>query len=200
MKQLFATLVCILTLGANAKAQGLINFFNSAATLITRSTANGLEPLPPIAEQYYFQLFLAPAGSGYDATFTPVNVIGTNQAAAGRFSGGAGVAVLGATAGSTMAILVRGWSASLGADYATAWDNFQTGVPGGIGSSEIAPNFVFGGFDGIGPIPASPAFGGPFGIQRGFVIGQLLPEPSATALALPSLVALVFSRRRQRRA
>lgn len=193
----FATLVCLLTLGANSKAQGLIHFVNTPTTLITTSFLEvDLGPIPPIAGQYYFQLFVAPVGTVDISQFLPTSVQGTNLASAGRFSGGMSVAVPGVLAGSTMAILVRGWTATLGSDYDTAYNNSGGGLDGDIGVSDIAPNFVFGGFDGSVTTPTSAAFGGANGIQRGFDIG-FIPEPSTAALTALGALAL-FGRQRRK--
>ena len=194
MKRIFLVLLCAVVVGHNASAQGLINFLNNATTLITVA---GVGPMPPVAGQYYFQLFIAPAGTTIDSGFT-ATILGTNQASQGRFSGGVNVSVPGAPAGSTRAILVRGWSASLGGDYATALQNYLNGgAPGQIGSSIIAPNFIFGGFDGVGTIPTSPTFGGANGIPSGFVIG--IPEPSVFALCGVGAVSLMIHGRRGRK-
>lgn len=193
--------VGLAALVTSAGAQGLINFFNSPATLITLrdDQGNSLGNMPGVAGQYYFQLFVAPAGTSTDGALFQPSIMGTNQASAGRFSGGANVGVAGAPAGQTRAILVRGWSASYGADYAAALAAWNSGVVGYMGSSVVAPNFVFGGFDGIGTIPTSPAFGGSFGIQGGFALAApaVVPEPSSMVLAGLGAASLLLFRRRK---
>ena len=196
MKKLLIAVGLAALVSSSASAQGLINFLNNATTLVTlRSGTTDLGPMPNVAGQYYFQLFIAPAGTATDTGFTGT-VMGTNQASAGRFSGGVNVAVAGAPAGSTRAIIVRGWSASLGADYATALQNYNTGGAGYLGSSAIAPNFIFGGFDGVGTIPTSPAFGGAAGVGSGFAL-VAVPEPSSIALAGLGAASLLLFRRRK---
>jgi hypothetical protein len=183
---------------SSASAQGLVNFFNSPTTLVTLrdGQGNNLGSTPAVAGQYYFQLFVAPAGTATDVGFTS-SIMGTNQASAGRFSGGANVGVAGAPAGSTRAIIVRGWSASYGSDYAQALAAWTAGTAGYLGSSSIAPNFVFGGFDGTGTIPTLPAFGGTVGIQTGFALSAPVPEPSSIALAGLGAASLLLFRRRK---
>jgi hypothetical protein len=191
--------VGLAALVSSASAQGLINFFNSAATqvhLYDSATDTDLGTTPAVAGQYYFQLFTAPAGTATDAGFTGT-IYATNQASAGRFNGGVNAQVPGAPAGSTAAILVRGWSASYGATYAEALAAWNAGAPGYLGSSAIAPNFVLGGFDGTGTIPTSPAFGGSFGIQTGFQLASPVPEPTSIVLAGLGAASLLMFRRRK---
>jgi len=198
MKKILITLG-FAALVSGASAQGLINFFNSPATLITLRDGGGVDQgsIPGVAGQYYFQLFVAPAGTLTDGAAFIAKGYGTNQASAGRFSGGANVGVAGSPAGGTSAILVRGWSASYGLDYATALAAWNSGAPGYLGSSAIAPNFVFGGFDGTGTIPTSPAFGGSAGIQSGFSLNAAVPEPSSIVLAGLGAASLLMFRRRK---
>jgi hypothetical protein len=198
MKKLLIA-VGLAALVSSANAQGLINFLNNATTLVTLrdGQGNNLGSTPNVAGQYYFQLFVAPAGTATDGGAFVGTIYGTNQASAGRFSGGVNVGVAGAPAGSSRAILVRGWSASYGADYATALAAWTAGTPGFLGSSAIAPNFVLGGFDGTGTIPTSPAFGGAFGIGSGFALSAPVPEPSSIALAGLGAASLLLFRRRK---
>ncbi|MFO1511338.1 MAG: hypothetical protein U1F83_00225 [Verrucomicrobiota bacterium] len=166
-------LALVLSLGCRpgGHAQGLINFINSASTLITINS-NGL-PVGTLGGQpgtFRFELFIAPAGTLDPAGFTATGLIATNLASPGRLSAGVQRAVPGAPLGGTGAILVRGWSANLGSNYASAlvaWRNFE---PGYLGESSIAPNFLFGGDGDQGAVPTSPAFGGSSGIQSGFAL------------------------------
>ena len=167
-------LALVLSLGCRlgGHAQGLINFINSASTLILINS-NGLPVGMPGGQPgtFRFELFIAPAGTLNPASFTATGLIATNLASAGRLHGGNQLAVPGVALGGTAAILVRGWSANLGSNYASAlvaWRNFE---PGYLGESSIAPNFPFGGDPGSGvTVPTSPAFGGSSGIQSGFTL------------------------------
>jgi hypothetical protein len=198
MKKLLIA-VGLAALVTSSQAQGLINFLNNATTLVTLrdGQGNNLGSTPAVAGQYYYQLFVAPAGTATDgAAFLP-SIMATNQASAGRFSGGVNIAVAGAPAGSTRSLIVRGWSASYGADYVSAVAAWQSGAAGYIGSSIIAPGFIFGGFDGTGTLPTLPAFGGAVGISSGFSLNAVVPEPSSIALAGLGAASLLLFRRRK---
>lgn len=198
MRRLILSTICAFALGVNAFGQGTINFGNSSSTLVTLFN-DWLGPVGPIPEgipgQFRFQLFIAPAGTLNSTQFVPTNVQGTNVSTAGRFTGGNGLVVSGAPAGGTGAILVRGWSSNLGTDYAEAINNWNLGMLGYIGTSDIAPNFMWGGDPGTGIHPTSFAFGGTSGIQTGFFLFGI-PEPSALALSSLGLVLLAMLRRR----
>lgn len=150
---------------------------------------------------YKYELFSAPAGTATSSAFVGSGLIATNtaQAGGGRFIGGNGLAIPGQPLGGTCAILIRGWSAYLGNNYAQALAN--QGAQGGfIGESAIALNFLLGGDGGAGNIPTSPAFGGNSGIQGGIVLnwgGGIVPEPSSMALAGLGAASLLFFRRRK---
>ncbi len=178
-------LLC-LVLGLNANAQpgpGTINFFNNANTHITlfNTGLGNLGSIPPNAGEFRFELFIAPVGTSNPLQFTSTGIFGTNQASPGRFTGGGQVAVPGVFGGEHRAILVRGWSSWLGNDYETARSNWDPFFNGYLGESLIAPDFIFGGFDGTSPYPTSTAFGGSWGIQSGFALVGV-PEPTSAAL------------------
>ena len=185
---------------SSSQAQGLINFLNGTTTLITltsNSVVLGSTPAGAPAS-YRFELFIGPAGTLTDAGFTPTGLIATNINTAGRIIGGNNLAIPGAPLGGTRAILIRGWSANLGANWAAALAN--QGVIGGyFGSSSIASNFLLGGDGGSGNVPTSPAFGGASGIQSGFTLTYVpvVPEPSSMALAGLGAAALMIFRRRK---
>lgn len=189
---------------SSSQAQGLINFLNGATTLVTltddRQGVPNLGPIPTgVPGTYRFELFSAPAGTLTDgAAFVSSGLIATNINAAGRIIGGNGLAIPGRPLGGTAAILIRGWSANLGANYAQALANYQGGMGGFLGSSAIAPNFLLGGDGGAGNIPTSPAFGGSSGIQSGFALVYApVPEPSSMVLAGLGAASLLLFRRRK---
>ncbi len=180
-------LVLLVGCRPGAHAQGLINFMNSASTLIT-IYSNGLPVAIPGGQPgtFRFELFIAPAGTLTAASFTATGLIATNLASAGRMHGGNNRAVPGVPLGGTAAILVRGWSTNLGTNYAEAIAASHTTANGYIGESSIAPNFLFGGDGGAGNFPSSPAFGGLSGIQSGFTLSPRCLSCMAMFVLVPS--------------
>jgi hypothetical protein len=142
MKKLILTTLCIATLGAAAFAQGTLNFGNGPSTLWKLDDGFGnVSTNSGAAGTYRFEIFRAPAGTVTDVGFVSTGLIGTNLSSAGRLNGGNGLAAAGAPLGGTGAVLVRGWSANLGANYAAALANYGI-IPGYLGSSAIAPQFL----------------------------------------------------------
>ena len=195
MKKL-TSIICIALMSSSALAQGLVNFFNNSSTLI--SVITGHSPLPPIAGLFYFALLTAPTGSTDPQAFMFAGITGTNQASAGRFTGGFSVPVTGWAPGTTRAFRIFGWQADHGPEFNPAWLapgglGGYLGPPGGLfGVSAIAPSGTAGG--GSQSIPPLNVFGGSEGIQSGFILG--IPEPASTALmGLGAFVMLVFRRR-----
>ena len=194
----FATaLVLFLGCVPNAFAQGLLNFLNSSSTLITL-ISNGVNIGSTPAFQpgtFRYELFLGPLGNSNPALMVATGVIATNLNSAGRLSGGNGLAIPGAPLGGTASIMVRGWSANLGANYAAALAANQAGTAGYFGSSAIAPNFLFGGDGGAGGVPTAPAFGGVSGIVPlasgvGFTLTFSKNSPTITAQPVSQSVYL----------
>ncbi len=201
MIKILFTFTGILMLSANSYAQGLINFFNNSSTLVTlvdESLVN-LGPTPGTLGGFRYELFVAPAGTLNPNLFATTGLIATNTATIGRFSGGANLAISGHAPGATVAILIRGWTASFGTNNASASPYFVViGSPTGhVGQTSIALNFVLGGFNGSTTLPTFSAFGGSQGIQTGFSLfsNQFIPEPATSALTMFGLVALAYSRR-----
>jgi hypothetical protein len=203
MKKTLVAVVFSIALAANSYADlGRINFLNSFATRIAlhNTILGDMGFTPTNSGGFKYQLFVAPAGTTDPLLFTATNVKGTNlisTGAAGRFLGGFNLEVNGVQAGEMRSILVRGWSSYLGDDYATAKDNWDPFFNGYLGESSIAPNFIFGGFDGSGPIPASPAFGGSFGIQSGFTLVGV-PEPAAGTILILGTTIIFRGLRRKK--
>ena len=198
MKKVLAAL-CLTALITSSQAQGLINFLNSATTLVTlNSNLVNLGSTPAASlGSFRYELFSAPAGTLTPASFVSSGIIGTNLSTAGRFNGGNGLAIPGRLLGGTAAILIRGWSTALGSTYSQAIANYGI-IPGFLGESAIAPNFLLGGDGGAGNVPTSPAFGGSSGIQSGFALVYApVPEPTSMALAGIGAAAMVIFRRRK---
>jgi len=197
MKKL-AAILCLSALTTGAFAQGLVNFFNSSSTL-SSATVNGVSAATSgAAGSYYYGLLTAPTATG---PFTFSGAYATNLAVAGRFTGGANVAVTGWAAGATASYEVAIWSASLGHDFQAGWltGNFGNAPAGSVfGLSSIAT-----GISGGAGVPASPSynlFGGATGIQTGFnaaEVGGVVPEPTSMALAGLGAAALLIFRRRK---
>ncbi len=164
MIRMIVAVILVATWSTTAFSQGLVNFLNNATTLVS---ADGTAIQGP-RESYYFGLLIAPAGTRDHALFTFSGAYGTNQATAGRFSGGANVAIPNWPAGQTMAFRVVGWTADAGHDWDPGWlGGYFGGFPGTqIGFSAIAEG-VAGGFDGTSNIPNLNVFGYPT-INSGF--------------------------------
>lgn len=190
MKKL-AAILCLSALSTGAFAQGLINFFNSGTTLVSSGqTASSATAIPGVAGTFYFALLTAPTNS---STFTFANVYGTNQAVAGRFTGGANIAVSGWAAGTTMQFEVAGWSSDLGTTFNSSWLTSHPST-GFFGVSSVASG-ASGGFNGTGTLPNLNIFGST-AIASGFALTGI-PEPSSMALAGLGAAALLIFRRRK---
>jgi len=223
MKKLAVTL-CLSAFAVGAFAQGTVNFINSSTTLF-RTNSVGLGGAAGntvnVAGSFYYAVFTAPStvtsATGLDllgSSWTFAGIYGTNIAAAGRFTGGNGVATTqGWAPGATNSFLVAGWSSDLGHDWATiraelTGSTFSAGVWNG-------PNWAkTGGFFGITGVGFGAAGGGPTGIPAFGLFGPAnsqgnpittgtdlfvtnVPEPSTIALAGLGAAALVIFRRRK---
>ena len=139
MKKILIT-IGLAALVSSSQAQGLINFLNSSTTLVTLS--NGVVNLGStpagVPGTFRYELFVAPAGTLTPGSFVTTGLIATNLTTAGRLNGGNNLIAPGVPLGSTRAILIRGWSANLGANYATALANYLADVGGYLGQSAIA--------------------------------------------------------------
>ena len=196
MKKL-AAILCLSALTTGAFAQGLINFFNNANTLVSSGPASGGTAINAAAGSFYFGLLTSPVGAG---TFTFANVLGTNQTVAGRFFGGASVPVTGWAAGTAKDFQVAGWSASLGATFNPAWLSGNFGTASGFFGVSGTGTGQAGGSTATGTLPNLNIFGGATGIQNGFNLtpagGGVTPEPSSMAVAVLGAAALLIFLRR----
>jgi hypothetical protein len=191
MRKAIVTLFVSLA-ATSGNAQGLVNFFNNSTTLISM----GFDPVGSAAQPYYFGLLAAPPGTADPLEFTFTGVYGTNQAAAGRFSGGSGRAVNGWAPVQSRSFLVAGWSAELGHDFNPDWLRAYFGgppwFPSLCGISGIGTG-VAGGFDGTSTFPNLMIFGAAPSITSGFNL-IAIPEPSGLVLALAGVCAAAFGR------
>jgi len=177
MKKL-ALALCLAALTTGAQAQGLVNFFNNATTLVSAGGATAAAPL-------YFALYTAPLGTTSLDQFTFAGLYGTNQATAGRFSGGGGLVVNGWAPGTSRSFYVLGWSSEYGRDAAAALAiiNANLGPVPGFGGRSVIGGGAAGGFDGVGNLPALNIFGLAT-IGSGFNLAAIpVPEPTSFALA-----------------
>ncbi len=201
MKKL-AAILCFAALTSGAFAQGLINFLNNPTTLI--SVEGSVIPSGQ-GGAYWFALVAAPSGTSdyFATTWAHTGLYGTNQNAAGRFTGGLGLVANSWAAGETKAFFVVGWSANNGSTLDMAWLQpggvdtghglFRGPSQGFFGVSAIAPAGVAGG--GPQSLPNLVVFGGLQGIQSGFNLVPV-PEPATLALAGLGAAALLIFRRR----
>jgi len=194
MKKL-AAILCLSALSTGAFAQGLINFFNSGTSLVSSgANAQSATAIPATAGAFYFGLLTSAVGAN---NFTFANVLGTNQAVVGRFTGGANIQVAGWAAGTSKDFEVAGWSANLGSTFNPSWlaQNPGNGTTTFFGVSALGTG-QSGGFNGTGTLPNLNIFGGTTGIQTGFALVGGVPEPSSMALAgLGAAARLIFRRR-----
>jgi len=199
------TVIALAGITTLSYAQGIINWQNSSATLISA----GGTPTPNIAGQFIYAVFFAPstaaAGNGQastgplDPVFQNPAAYNTNAAAAGRLTTRSGVDVGGAP-GSMVDFIIRGWSVNAGRTWAEALAFYNNGSPAAdmyIGQSLIANDFVLGG----GAIPVNGIMGTLPNTAQGFnmalVPGVVVPEPSSVVLAGLGAASLLLFRRRK---
>jgi hypothetical protein len=186
-----ATLLTIFAIGTSAFAQGTVTFNNNPATLITLGYGGQGGLIPAGAPgSYYFGLLTSFTGAAGSFTFS--GVYGTNNAAAGRFTGG--TATLASIApGTTFFFEVAGWSASLGATFDPSWLDFNP-TSGNFGVSGVGTATAGGGTP---PAPPGIIFGAT-GLTSGFGLEPpIAPEPSTMALAALGACVLLIRRRSQ---
>ena len=185
----------------SACGQGLINFFNNSTTLVSTGPNSQTLMSGPIGS-YYFGVLTSQFPFQDRTSFTFVGLYATNQSVAGRFNGGAGVALPGIAAGNSFTYFIVGWSADLGHNWNQNWlfgEGFPTSATTNsvFGYSAIATG-IAGGTTQIGTIlPPFNLFGGTSGLQSGFALsGFFIPEPSAAILAAVGALGLGLARRR----
>jgi hypothetical protein len=190
MKKLAAVL-CLSALTTGAFAQGLINFANSPATLVSANIGGNVAAINGTAGSYYFGLLTSATGTAGSFSFAGVYGTNINNASGGRFSGGNGVQVPNWAPGATMFYEIAGWSGSLGATFNPSW--LTTPPSSGVFGISASASGVAGG--GPNSLPPLVPFGGT-GIPSGFTL-QPTPEPTSMALAGLGAAALLIFRRRK---
>jgi hypothetical protein len=188
MKKL-AALLCLGALATGAFAQGTVTFNNNPATLMSATIGgNTAATAAGAAGSYYYGLLTSLTGAAGSFTFS--GVYGTNNAAAGRFTGG--TATLASIApGTAFSFEVAGWSASLGATFDPNW---LTTAPNGLFGLSGVGTATAGG--GTPPAPPGIIFGAT-GLTSGFNMTSPVPEPTSMALAGLGAAALLIFRRRK---
>jgi len=191
-----------LALLSTAHGQGQVIFVNTTSTLISTNSvvggpANG--PILSLPGNYYFALFSAPSGTVDRTIFTFSGAYGTNTATAGRFNGGQ-PSIPGEPADTVVSLLVRGWSANIGTDYASVLSYLANPTfDAWYGESQIA-TLQLGRGD---PFPNPGLFGtfqsGGLNQIPGFTLEMhTTPEPSSLSLVGVGAAAMYFLRRRSR--
>jgi hypothetical protein len=199
MKKL-AAMLCLSAVATGAFAQGIINFGNSATTLISQNVGGNISTISGAAGSFYFGLLVAAPGTTVPTAFTFTGNYSTNSGvAAGRFVlNAAQVPAASWGPGVSKAYEIAGWSSSLGATFQPAWLTqwaAKTGPAGLFGVSAIGTGAA-GGTDATGnSIPPYSLFGGT-GLTQGFTLTNV-PEPSSLALAGLGAAALLIFRRRK---
>jgi len=190
-------MVGCLALLSFAHGQGEINFRNTAGTLIsTNSAPGGLATGPisgPSGSAYFFGLFVAPAGTSDREAFAFTGAYASNTGTAGRLIGGI-PAISTYPPGSTVSLLVRGWSANIATtDYAAVINYLANPTfVGWYGESQIGTLFLGGG-----AFPALILFGPDTGQIPGFTLEMFpVPEPTSVVIVTLGLAALPLLRRR----
>ena len=174
-------------------SQGLVNFQNTPSTLISIVSSGSSHPIDGPVQSYFFALLTSPVGSG---TFSFAGVYATNTLTPGIINGGAGVAIPGWTPGTALDFAVAGWPADAGVLYNPSWLkpdlSFGSNYPMAFGVSQMGMGAA-GGATGNGTFAPLDLFGGPTGIQNGFILLSPVPEPSNIGIGTLGAVLLVGS-------
>lgn len=191
MKKLFLTMAFM---GAflTAYGQGRVNFANTAGTLITTNNLLGATGNTAGPGQYTFGLYVGPVGT-LEAGLV-LNITGTNNAGAGRFTGGS-PAPIAAPFDNTAALAfqIRSWSTFAGASYEAAFALAQSNPNVYLGKSavgQVSPT--------VSPTGPAALFGAAPLLVTGWEMSPIpVPEPSSIALGLLGLGAIALFRRRK---
>jgi len=209
MKKLL-TIAALIGATSMSFGQGNFSFANTGTTQVSTNTVHngpGTGGTSPVFGSYYYGVFIA--GSTVtnttgvsDASWAFSGVYGSNSAAAsgGRFNMGVQT-ISGFIAGTTVSLLVRGWSSDLGQNWSSVLNWYNNGSPTTttewFGTSAVATSVTLGG----GAIGTPSIFGNnPGQISTGFLLNRIdpVPEPSTFALAgLGAAAMLIFRRRKQ---
>jgi hypothetical protein len=179
-------------------AQGLVNFANTANTLVYAQAPYYNGPVSVMSGppgSYYFGLFFG-GGPFLNPTFT--GIYATNTGVNGLFNGGV-VAVPGWGAGTSRDYFVAGWSASVGHDFQPTWFIDISTIP----AEDFGWSHTGTGTAGDGTsIPVLNLFdGGGNTITSGFtLVTRLVPEPSTASMIVLGAGVILSYRVRWRKA
>lgn len=211
MKKIICGVLVSLGLASTGPVQavGLVNFVNTATTLISV----GGNPMPSrVNQEFIFGVFLAPSSTVGTPGITPPPFDINFQLAAGYTTNHPSVpgrfvprtaldvgSVAGYNAGEVVDFVVRGWSSNLGSTWDEALNNIQLGqraVADGklawYGSSTVGNDIYLGG----GPIPSASLLGFASYSVPGFNL-NLVPEPTVLTTLLLGAGGLVCHRSRK---
>jgi len=184
MKKLLLTLA-LAAVTTFTYAQGTIQFANNAGTrFLINGIRAGLAGAPAItAGQFTFGVYAGLTENGLSSQ--PLGALGTNTATAGLISSlpdGNVHAIPGFAAANTVFVQIRGWETRFG-----SWEAGQQGLHGQTAVRAV----VLGPGSGPGTVVWSSTD------LTKFQAIDLVPEPSAIALAVLGLGSLLLFRRRK---
>jgi len=181
-------ITCFSALCASVSAQGLVNFHNSPATLISYNYGSNNRSITGPPGTYYFALLAAPMEASNLTDFAFTGLYATNTTTDGIFGGASEAQVPGILPGQIFQFEVAGWASEAGPTFQKDWFNFPP--CGGLGISATGSG-IAGGSTTNGTLPALDLFGGSTGIQQGFTIVSILTPPAPTTP--PVLFAPTFA-------
>lgn len=222
MKKTIITIAAVVSGLVAAQAQGLVHFNNSNATLMSTNSAVGGAATGVTTGTFYYALFAAASGTtvgGSTAAVIPTSsgigtyvwdasnagswtevALGLNTATAGRFASttadsNANTALNGLAAGTAYAMLVVGWSSSLGSTLSAMEAALASGSASGYVGESIVGTITPGNGTSI---PSSAVFGTGAPFINGFTLGATpIPEPGTLALAALGGASLLLFRRKK---
>src|SRR5258708_31926187 len=111
-------------LSSHVLAQGLVNFQNTFATLVTITSQGMTLPIGGPPGAYYFGLLAAPMDVSNVTDFAFTGLYATNLSVAGEFAGSSNGQVPGILPGQKLQFVVAGWTSEAGPTYQKEWVTF----------------------------------------------------------------------------
>jgi hypothetical protein len=184
-KILLACTALLAAVGANG--QGLVAFANTSTTLLS-TNVGGVSGTATGAGTYRVGLYVGAVGTPENS----LTIVGlaTNNALAGRFSGGNPFTLPSPTypGGTPLDFQVRAWTLTSGNTYEEAVQS-GLGLRGVSGLGQVTPT--------ANPNPPAILFGTGVGQLSSGIVMTPIPEPSSIALGLLGLGAIALFRRRK---